>query len=91
MRTLFVTSLIVFGIGLSGCSRKDRDTHQNEPAARQAGREAYRASQDIKKGAKEAAKELRSAGKEFREGWNEQKRQEPPPPPPPNHPRAKDR
>ena len=53
------------------CGRRE------EPAARQLGREAYEASQDIKHGAKKAAKELRKAGKELRQGWNEARREDP--------------
>lgn len=47
------------------------DRWRDDSAARQAGREAYRASKDLKKGAKRAAHDLRTAGKQFREGWKE--------------------
>jgi hypothetical protein len=69
MRTLYITGVLTAVLGLASCqSRRD------EPAARQAGREAYRATQDIKRGAKEAAQGIRKAGKELREGWNDAKR-----------------
>jgi hypothetical protein len=61
---------VVLAAGI-GCSR---DTHRDEPAARQLGREAYHATQDVKRGAKKAAQELREAGKEVRQGWKEAKR-----------------
>lgn len=57
-------------LALLACNRSD---DRPDPAARQAGRDAYRASQEAKKDAKQAARELREAGKEFREGWNEAK------------------
>lgn len=72
MKSLYVAALIGLGLGLGACDRQSR----SDEAARRAGREAYRASQDVKKGAKEAARDLRSAGKEFREGWSEAERQE---------------
>jgi hypothetical protein len=56
--------VIVLGLGLISCNRDH---------ARQAGREAYKASQDAKREASEAAKELRSAGREFSQGWAEEK------------------
>lgn len=62
-------------MGLVGCVRDDR----HEPAARQAGKDAYRASRELKQGAKQAAHELRSAGKQFREGWSEAKHDPPRP------------
>jgi hypothetical protein len=72
MRTLYLALVIAAGLGAASCNR-----NRNEPAAHQAGREAYKATQQIKKGAKEAAKELHSAGKQFREGWKEQKQAPP--------------
>jgi hypothetical protein len=73
MRTLCLVVLVVTGLGLASCAREDH----NSPAARRAGRDAYKASQQIKKGAKEAAHELRDAGKEFKEGWSDAKQQDP--------------
>ena len=70
MRISYFSLVIVMATGLVSCSRR-------EPTARQLGREAYDASQDIKRGAKKAAKELREAGKELRNGWNEAKREDP--------------
>ena len=77
MRTSIIALVLTCGVGLTSCTRRD------EPAARQVGREAYDASQEIKHGAKTAARELKEAGKEFREGWangaSEDKRPRPAP------------
>jgi hypothetical protein len=75
MRTCCLALLFLLGFGLASCNRRDED-RRGEPAARQAGRDAYRASQEIKQDAKKAEKQLRDAGKEFREGWNEKKRED---------------
>jgi len=78
MRTFFAIFLIIFGLGLVSCER-DRETNRREaPNAREAGRQAYRASQDLKRGVQNAEKDLEKATREFREGWNEAKHQEPP-------------
>jgi predicted small secreted protein len=71
MRAFGFAVLLVVGSMLSSCSR---DTRRDEPAAREVGRDAYRASQEIKRDAKKAGKDLQKAGKELREGWNEAKR-----------------
>jgi hypothetical protein len=69
------TALVVAGaLSLISCTREN-GAHREEPAAREAGREAYRATQDIKRGAKKAEQELRNTGKELRQGWNEAKRE----------------
>jgi len=74
-------SRLVLSITLSavlwGVSCKRSDTPRDNTAARQAGRDAYHATQEIKRGAKQAAKEIRNAGKEMREGWNDAKRTDP--------------
>ena len=70
MRIFLGSFLCLVGLGLISCSRQDTGRRDRE-AARQAGREAYRASKNVKKGAKEAAHELHNAAKEFREGWEE--------------------
>ena len=75
MPTFYLIAILAAGLGVSGCNRTDRD-RRGEPAARQVGREAYDASQDIKRGAKKAAQELRKAGKELRKGWNEERRED---------------
>ncbi len=72
MRLYVMALLLAAGLMISSCNRDRRD----EPAARQVGREAYRASEEIKRGAKKAAQELRKAGKEIRQGWNEAKRKD---------------
>lgn len=69
--------MIAAGLTFPSCNRDDR---RDEPAARQVGRDAYRASEELKEGAKKAEKELRNAGKEVREGWNEAKHKEEPRP-----------
>jgi len=71
MRASRVTVLVLMGLGLISCDRRDR-AHES-PGAREAGREAYKASQEVKHEAREAGRELHNAGKEFRQGWNEAK------------------
>ena len=77
MGNLSIALVLASGLGLISCTRHD------EPAARQAGREAYDASREIKHGAKTAAREIRDAGKEFREGWSERRKEAKDPEPPP--------
>jgi hypothetical protein len=77
MRSWRVFFVLAAGVAFTSCNR---DNHRDEPAARQVGRDAYRASQELKEGAKKAEQELRNAGKEVREGWNEAKKDSPPPP-----------
>jgi outer membrane lipoprotein SlyB len=50
MRISCIT-LAIAAFALMGCARND-SAHRDDPAARQAGREAYRATQDIKRCAK---------------------------------------
>jgi hypothetical protein len=75
MRRISLVPVIIAGVCLVACSREDQ--RHDDAAARQAGREAYRASQDVKHGAEKAAKELRNAGKEFRQGWSDAKHGDP--------------
>jgi len=84
MRLSALTFCCAAGLALTGCARQDTNAHRNEPAARELGREAHHAADDIKRGADKAAQEARRAGKNFREGWQEAKHDPPPPPP---HPR----
>lgn len=82
MRISFLTLTICLGLALTGCATSDdTSAHRDHPAARQAGREAYRASEEVKHGAKEAERELRDATKDFQDGWREarQDRQDRPP------------
>ena len=74
MRTLYITVVLVAS-GLVSCNSQD-SAHRKEPPARQAGREAYRATEDIKRGAKDAAQEMRKASRELREGWNDAKHED---------------
>ncbi len=76
MRAACVGFSILLGLGMISCGRDDRAAREHS-AAREAGRQAYRASQEVKHGAKEAAHDLRSASKDFREGWSEAKHDEP--------------
>lgn len=70
MRTFCLAASVLLGLGLTSCNREPGEP-RDRAAARQAGREAYRASQQLKRGAKEAAHDLHDASKEFREGWTE--------------------
>ena len=73
MRACGLALMLMAGLILASCNR---DARRDEPAARQVGRDAYRASEDIKRGAKEAAQEIRKAGKDVRQGWNEAKHED---------------
>ena len=75
MRTPYLTAILALGIGLAGCTRQD--DRRADSAAHQAGRDAYQAGQAIKKGAKDAAHELRQAGKNFKDGYSEARREDP--------------
>ena len=71
MRTAILTLAL---IALAGCNRPGTTTHRDtDVQARKAGRDAYQATQDLKHDAKKAAAQIRDAGKEFRQGWEEQK------------------
>jgi hypothetical protein len=72
MRLSWIAAAFFLGATLISCSRDER-SGRNEPAARQAGRDAYHASREVKQGARRAAHELENAGKEFRQGWGEAK------------------
>ena len=81
MRTFTIALVLACGGGLISCTRQD------QPTARQAGRDAYDATREIKHDAKTAAQDLRKAGKEFREGWAERRKEaKDPDPPPPKKP-----
>ena len=67
---IILAGLIAFG--LSSCNQRESREH---PTAREAGRDAYRASQDLKRDAKEAAHELHDAEEQFRKGWGEAQRE----------------
>jgi hypothetical protein len=76
MRTFTIAIVLAFGCGLISCTRQD------QPSARQAGRDAYDATREVKQGAKKAAHEIREAGKDFREGWAERRSESKDPDPP---------
>lgn len=75
MRPIYVALVLVAGTGMIGCSR-DNGAGSEGPAARQAGRDAYRASRAAKQDAKQAAREVQRAGKDFQQGWNEAKHED---------------
>ena len=75
MRTSLIGAFCCIGLILTSCNSYN-SSDRNDPAARQAGREAYKASQELKKGAKKAAHDLQSAGKEFSQGWSEAKQRD---------------
>jgi len=72
MRPWFATVLVCLAIGIAGCSRNDE---YRDSAAREAGRFAYRITQETRQAAKKADRKLREASREARKGWNEAKRQ----------------
>ncbi len=67
-----VLIVVLLGLGLGACNRDSRSSGQS--AAHEAGREAYDLTQKTKKAAKELGHDLREAGKEAHQGWNEAKR-----------------
>ena len=72
MRTSLIGILVLAAETLTSCNQTAR---RSEPNARQAGRDAYRATQNLKKDAKEAARQLHEAEEQFREGWSEASRE----------------
>lgn len=66
-----IAAVIFLACALGACSRRD----DNEPAARQAGREAHEAARKAKEAAEKAGQKLREAARQAREGWNEADRQ----------------
>ena len=68
-----ILPLLAVILALAACSRDPRYRH--DETAREAGRQAYRASQDVKRGAREAGRELKDASREFREGWEQARRE----------------
>jgi len=69
MRTLPLFALFAL---LTACNQDPRYRH--DESAREAGRQAYRTSQDIKRGARHAEEDIRNASREFREGWDQARR-----------------
>jgi hypothetical protein len=59
----------VFALVLGGCHRHERQQPDDRSAAHEAGREAYKLSQETKRLAKAAGRELRQASKEAHKGW----------------------
>lgn len=57
-------------LSLISCNQSPR----RQPDAREAGRQAYQASQNLKRDAKQAAHQLHDAEQQFREGWDEAQR-----------------
>jgi hypothetical protein len=77
MRSCGLFIMLAAGMILASCNRDDK---RNDSAARQVGRDAYRASEELKRGAKKVEQDVRKAGKDVREGWDEAKHEDPPPP-----------
>jgi len=77
MRACGLFLIFAIGLALPSCSR---DSRRDDPTARQVGRDAYRATQELKRDAKKAGKELQNAGRDIREGWNEAKHEDKPRP-----------
>jgi hypothetical protein len=75
MRRHISTAIVLSALALAGCA----DNRRGEPPARQLGREAHEAANDVERGAKKAAAEAKHAGKEIREGWKEASHDPPPP------------
>jgi hypothetical protein len=78
MRSCGLFIMLAAGMVFTSCNRAD--DRRNDSAARQVGRDAYRASDELKRGAKKVEQDVRKAGKEVQEGWNEAKHESPPPP-----------
>jgi hypothetical protein len=74
MRVSLGAFALFIGLSLMSCTR-DSGRRQETPA-QQAGREAYRASKQLKRGAKKAAHDLDTATKQFAEGWRQAKRED---------------
>jgi hypothetical protein len=66
--------LLALVIAFTACERDARYRH--DESAREAGRQAYRTSQQIKRGAREAEQDLRDASREFKEGWEQARHDE---------------
>lgn len=69
MRSGALLSLAVLVATLTACGRSDADDRSS--AAREAGRAAYRLSEDSKRAARELGRDLKQAGSEARKGWSE--------------------
>jgi len=78
MRSCGLFIMLAAGMILASCNRDDQ---RNDSAARQVGRDARRASEELKRGAKKVEQDVRKAGKDVQEGWNEAKHDNPPPAP----------
>lgn len=68
MPVLRIRCLFLAIVAINSCNQTPR---REQPNAREAGRDAYRASQKLKREAKDAAHELHDAEEQFRAGWNE--------------------
>ena len=73
MRAYGLLFMLAAGLMLTSCNRDD---HREGSAARQIGKDAHQASEEIKRDAKKAGQALRKAGKDAREGWNEARRED---------------
>jgi hypothetical protein len=66
MKTLALSLIGICALGVSACSREDRDA-----AERKTGKAAHELAIETKEAAKKADQELKRAAKETREGWHE--------------------
>ena len=73
MRAYGLFLILAAGLLFPACNREPR---RDDPSARQVGRDAYHATQELKRDAKKAGQEIRQAGKDIREGWNQAKRED---------------
>ena len=74
MRIATGWTAVLLLIAASGCSRPSEPA-RHEPVARKAGHVAYAAAQESKEVAKKAGHELKSAGRNFHDGWKEARQQ----------------
>jgi len=73
MKRLAVGVLVLSIATSVGCRRHHDRNPDDRSAAREAGREAYKVSQETKRLADQARRELRHASKEAQKGWNDAK------------------
>ncbi len=73
IRAAILTGILALTLG--ACARRDesRPNHSTNAAARDAGKAAYHLAQGTKKVAKEAGHQIRVAGEQAMEGWDQAK------------------
>ena len=75
MRIPKIIGIIIFGLSLSACARRESDRIESGPdtAARKAGRAAYDLAEETKAAAKKAGTKIKEASHDMHEGWKEAK------------------